>query len=140
MRAVRVADATDGRIPDTQRCFFIVLFTDEKYDKVTLLLSRFSSVKSAKRRKVSLCFFAGERCSTPVSATPTHMLRICVNSPTIAGRRRRRPLQDKIQVQSIDKIKNIHSIPSTRLPYSRPPCTFSGRADNACTNPLGSFV
>ena len=27
--------------------------------------------------------FAGEQCSTPVSATPTHMLRICVNSPTM---------------------------------------------------------
>ena len=27
-------------------------------------------------------YLAGERCSTPVSATPTHMLRICVNSPT----------------------------------------------------------
>ena len=32
-----------------------------------------------EKGKVSLCFFAGERCSPPVSATPTHMLRICVN-------------------------------------------------------------
>lgn len=47
--AVRVADATDGRIPDTQRCFFIVLFTDEKYDKVTFLLSRFLLTKSAAK-------------------------------------------------------------------------------------------
>ena len=34
------------------------------------------------KRKVSSCFFAGEHCSTPVSATPTHTLRVCVNSPT----------------------------------------------------------
>ena len=34
-----------------------------------------------KRKKKS--FFAGDQWSTPVSATPTHMLRICVNSPTI---------------------------------------------------------
>ena len=45
MRAVRVADATDGRMPDAQRCFFIVLFTDEKYDKVTFLFSYFSMTK-----------------------------------------------------------------------------------------------
>ena len=35
-----------------------------------------------EKGKVTLCIIAGERCSTPVSATPTHMLRICVNSPT----------------------------------------------------------
>ena len=47
--AVRVADATDGRMPDTQRCFFIVLFTDEKYDKVTfLLIALFTDEKRGK--------------------------------------------------------------------------------------------
>ena len=38
----------------------------------------FWSRKSTIKEKY-LYFFAGERCSTPVSATPTHMLRICVN-------------------------------------------------------------
>ena len=33
-----------------------------------------------EKDKVILFFFAGDQCSTPVSATPTHMLRICVNS------------------------------------------------------------
>ena len=39
--------------------------------------------KKRDKGKAYLCFFAGEQCSTPVSATPTHMLRICVNSPTM---------------------------------------------------------
>ena len=42
-----------------------------------------SSLKSTRKEKVSLCLIAGEQCSPPVSATPTHMLRICVNSPTM---------------------------------------------------------
>ena len=31
-------------------------------------------------------------------------------------------------------------VPSAYLLHPRPPCTFSGRADNACTNLLGFFV
>ena len=31
-------------------------------------------------------------------------------------------------------------VPSARILESRPPCNFSGRADNACTNLLGFFV
>ena len=31
-------------------------------------------------------------------------------------------------------------VPSAHSPYPRPPCTFSGRADNACTNLLGFLV
>ena len=31
-------------------------------------------------------------------------------------------------------------VPSAHLLHPRPPCTFSGRADNACTNLLGFFV
>ena len=34
----------------------------------------------------------------------------------------------------------MYSIPSAHKLYPRPPCTFSGRADNACTNLLGFFV
>ena len=34
----------------------------------------------------------------------------------------------------------MYSIPSARVLDSRPLCTFSGRADNACTNLLGYFV
>ncbi len=34
----------------------------------------------------------------------------------------------------------MYSIPSAHSPYPRPPCTFSGRADNACTNLLGFLV
>ena len=73
------------------------------------------------------------------------------------GSSRRRPLQTKTQVQSIEKNKNIHSIPSAHLLHPRPLTlsrrrrprllrksvnsrTFSGRADNACTNLLGYFV
>ena len=37
------------------------------------------SYKSTIKEKVSLCNFAGDQWSTPVSATPTHMLRICAN-------------------------------------------------------------
>ena len=32
------------------------------------------------------------------------------------------------------------SIPSAQVLDPRPPCTFSGRADNACTNLLGFLV
>ena len=31
-------------------------------------------------------------------------------------------------------------VPSAHLLHPRPPCTFSGRADNTCTNLLGFFV
>ena len=41
-----------------------------------------------KRKKKS--FFAGDQWSTPVSATPTHMLRICVNSRFFFCHRRRK--------------------------------------------------
>ena len=52
--AVRVADVTDGRMPDAQRCFFIVLFSDEKYYKVTFLLSYFCVTKSNKSQQGGL--------------------------------------------------------------------------------------
>ena len=68
---------------------------------------------------------------TPVSATPTHMLRICVNP---------RPTH-KAQAQPTDKTKDMLSIPSAHLPNPRPRHPFfSGRADNACTNLLGFLV
>ena len=38
------------------------------------------------------------------------------------------------------EIRFILIVPSAHSPYPRPPCTFSGRADNACTNLLGSLV
>ena len=56
------------------------------------------------------------------------------------GSSRRRPLQTKTQVQSIEKNKNIHSIPSAHRLHPRPPTLLCGRADNACTNLLGFFV
>ena len=34
----------------------------------------------------------------------------------------------------------MYSITSTHLPSPRPPCIYSGRADNACTNLLGFLV
>ena len=34
----------------------------------------------------------------------------------------------------------ISAVPSARILESRPPCIYSGRADNACTNLLGYFV
>ena len=45
------------------------------------------------------------------------MLRICVNSPTIAGRRRRRPLQDKnpSKANNQNKKYKLHSV-SARTP------------------------
>ena len=82
------------------------------------------SCKSAIKEKVTLCFFAGEQYSPLLSS----------------GSSRRRPLQDITPVYPIDKIADITSIPSTNRPKPRPPCTFSGRADNACTNLLGFFV
>ena len=38
------------------------------------------------------------------------------------------------------EIEFISAVPSARILESRPPCTFSGRADNACTNLLGFLV
>ena len=38
------------------------------------------------------------------------------------------------------EINVILIVSSAHSLYSRPPCTFSGRADNACTNLLGFFV
>ncbi len=45
----------------------------------------FSSLKSTRKKRHLYEFFEVPRKSS--NATPTHMLRICVNSPTIAGRR-----------------------------------------------------
>ena len=118
---------------------------------------------------------------TPVSATPTHMLRICVNpsfkhllsprgdrcehtSPTVRqllnhGYRfetlKRRlgftavPCQAmaNLAVEILVRVcvrtwrnRLILIVPSAHILDSRPPCTYSGRADNACTNLLGFFV
>ena len=38
------------------------------------------------------------------------------------------------------KIRVILIVPSAQVLESRPPCIYSGRADNACTNLLGFFV
>ncbi len=38
------------------------------------------------------------------------------------------------------KMGFITVVPSARILESRPPCIYSGRADNACTNLLGFFV
>ena len=43
-----------------------------------------------EKRKVILCFFAGERCS-----------------PLLCGSSRRRPLQDKVRVQPTAKTKDL---------------------------------
>ena len=59
--------------------------------------------------------------STPVSATPTEFAPQIGQFPTGEGWRK-------------SLLLSAHS------PYPRPPCTFSGRADNACTNLLGFFV
>ena len=50
-----------------------------------------------------------------------------------SGRRRRRPLQYKTQVQPTDKIKSALSIPSAHLLYSRPPIFFQ-RACRQCVH------
>ena len=67
------------------------------------------------------------------------------------------PLQDKVRVQPTEKAKNMYSIPSAHKLNSRPLTlsrrrrprslresvnsrTFSGRADNACTNLLVFLV
>ena len=70
----RMARATNSCTPrwlqggrrESSLLTFAALLVSEKRDK----------------RKVASCFFAGEHCSPPVSATPTHTLRVCVNSPT----------------------------------------------------------
>ena len=46
----------------------------------------------------------------------------------------------RIQIPPTAKRKNILFIPSARILDPRPPCTFSGRAGNACTNLLGYLV
>ena len=61
------------------------------------------------------------RSIPPVSATPTAFALRIGQFP--AGEGWRKSLLSS--AQALD---------------SRPPCTFSGRADNACTNLLGSFV
>ena len=49
-------------------------------------------------------------------------------------------LRTKPKYSQQTKQKNMYSIPSAHGLQPRPPCTFSGRADNACTNLLGFFV
>ena len=50
------------------------------------------------------------------------------------------PYKTKSKYSQQEKQKNMYSIPSARVLDSRPPCTFSGRADNACTNLLDFLV
>ena len=57
-----------------------------------------------------------------------------------SGSSRRRPLQNKNSSKANNQNEKYNSIPSARRLNSRPPCTFSGRADNACTNLLGFLV
>ena len=61
---------------------FIVLFSDEKREKkksyLMILLFQSSFRLSEKNEKDKK-----RKVLTPVSATPTHMLRICVNPPTM---------------------------------------------------------
>ena len=100
----------------------------------------FWSHKSTRKEKVSLCFFAGEQCSTPVSATPTHMLRICVNSPTMRVVEGADPYKIKPQYSQKKKQK-ICTLSRQRTCYIHArPAFICGRADNACTNLLGFFV
>ena len=58
----------------------------------------------------------------------------------LAGRRGADPYKTKSKYSQQKKQKNMYSIPSARVLDSRPLCTFSGRADNACTNLLGFLV
>ena len=76
------------------------------------------------------------RCP-PVSATPTHMLRICVNPPVSAT-----PTAFAPQIGQFPTGEGWRKslLSSAQALDSRPPCTFSGRADNACTNLLGSLA
>ncbi len=50
------------------------------------------------------------------------------------------PYKTKSKYSQQKKQKNMYSIPSARVLDSRPPCIYSGRADNACTNLLGYLV
>ena len=59
--------------------------------------------------------------SAPVSATPTAFAPQIGQFPTGEGWRK-------------SLLSSAHS------PYPRPPCIYSGRADNACTNLLGSLA
>ena len=118
---------------------------------------------------------------TPVSATPTHMLRICVNPSFNTFRRLAatgankvpRPSRYSIAMATGSKRSSADSdsllchvrlwrtsrfrfgcmsgcehseinviliVPSAHILDSRPPTLLCGRADNACTNLLGSLV
>ena len=77
---------------------------------------------------------------TPVSATPTHMLRICVNSPTMRVVDGADPYKIKLKYSQQKKQKIYTSFRQRFCSIHARPSFFSGRADNACTNLLGFFV
>ena len=56
-------------------------------------------------------FLYGGSKPYPVSATPTHMLRICVNSPTIAGRRGADPYKIKLKYSQQKKLSKRKNTP-----------------------------
>ena len=73
---------------------------------------------------------------TPVSATPTHMLRICVNSPTMRVVVGADPYKIKSK-HSQQKKQKICTLSRQRTGSTHARHTFiCGRADNACTNLL----
>ena len=104
-----------------------------------LTFGTFGHAKVREKKSYFMFLYGGSK-PYPVSATPTAFASHMCQFPYHSGSSRRRPLQTKTQVQPTEKAKNIYFIPSALLLYPRPPCTFSGRADNACTNLLGFFV
>ena len=76
--------------------------------------------------------------------TATGSKRLSVDSDSLLCHvRLRRTSRFKFECASVcehSKIGFVLEIPSAHSLYSRPPCTFSGRAGNACTNLLGFFV
>ena len=90
--------------------------------------------------KVSLYITAGERCSTPVSATPTHMLRICANSPTMRVVDGVDPYKIKAQSTANKRNKKFSHHPVSAGTGVTPALHFQRACRLACTNLLGFLV
>ena len=130
-----------------------------KYIKETFLLTFFSLVrkerKGQKEERIPLLNTFCRLAATCANKVPRPFNR----SLTIATGSKRPPRADSdsllrhvrlwrtsrfnlgcASVCEHGEINVILIVSSAHSLYSRPPCTFSGRADNACTNLLGSLV
>ena len=124
----------------------------------TYLSEFFSLVRKERKGQKEECFpLLNTFCR--LAATSAHILPrpSCYNIVTATGSKRSSADSDSLlcrvrlwrtsrlkfwcaSVCEHSEIRVILIVPSAHSPYPRPPCIYSGRADDACTNLLGFFV